>query len=114
MGGNVKIWKGVIIHSPNLVTIGDNTVLWSGNHIGHHSKIGDHVFLTSHIVVSGGVKIEPFSFIGVNATLRDHITIGEATLIGGGAIIMRDTKPLSVYIPQRDEPINKISSDLKI
>ncbi|WP_234798947.1 acetyltransferase, partial [Mycobacterium tuberculosis] len=55
------------------VSIGNNVTLWSGNHIGHHSTIHDHCFLASHIVVSGGVVIEEQSFIGVNATLRDHI-----------------------------------------
>ena len=34
------------------VEIGNNCVLWSGNHIGHHGKIDDHVFITSHCVVS--------------------------------------------------------------
>src|SRR5690606_25309931 len=31
------------------VTIGNNVTLWSGNHIGHHSTIGDHTFITSHV-----------------------------------------------------------------
>src|SRR2546423_10208 len=35
------------------VTIGNNVVMWSGNHIGHHSTIGDHVFIASHVVLSG-------------------------------------------------------------
>ena len=33
------------------VKIGNNCVLWSGNHIGHHSVIEDHVFVTSHCVI---------------------------------------------------------------
>jgi acyl-[acyl carrier protein]--UDP-N-acetylglucosamine O-acyltransferase len=33
--------------------IGNNVVMWSGNHIGHHGKIEDHVFFTSHVVLSG-------------------------------------------------------------
>jgi acetyltransferase-like isoleucine patch superfamily enzyme len=38
--------------------IGNNVVLWSGNHIGHHSEIKDHVFFTSHVVMSGHCTIE--------------------------------------------------------
>ncbi|HEU4932341.1 MAG TPA: acetyltransferase, partial [Pyrinomonadaceae bacterium] len=34
-------------------SIGNNVVLWSGNHIGHHSVIKDHVSFTSHVVLSG-------------------------------------------------------------
>ena len=35
------------------VKIGDDVVLWSGNHIGHHAEIGDHCFISSHVVISG-------------------------------------------------------------
>ena len=55
------------------VTIGNNVTLWSGNHIGHHSVIHDHTFVASHVVISGGVEIGEQCFVGVNATLRDHI-----------------------------------------
>ena len=49
--------------------------------------------------MSGFVTIEPYAFLGVNATLRDDITIAEATLVGAGAAIMRDTKPYEVHVP---------------
>ncbi|MEZ4692278.1 MAG: DapH/DapD/GlmU-related protein [Ignavibacteria bacterium] len=71
--------------------IGNNVVLWSGNHIGHDVEIDDHNFITSHAVVSGFVKIRNNCFIGVNATIRDGITIAPETLIAAGAIIMKDT-----------------------
>ena len=57
------------------VTIGNNVTLWSGNHIGHDATIEDHCFITSHVVVSGYVRVGTRSFIGVNATLRNSITI---------------------------------------
>ena len=44
-------------------TIGNNVVLWSGNHIGHHGQIKDHVFFTSHVVMSGHCVIEPYCFL---------------------------------------------------
>jgi sugar O-acyltransferase (sialic acid O-acetyltransferase NeuD family) len=79
------------------VRIGHNVTLWSGNHIGHHSVIEDDCFITSHVVVSGGVQVKPRCFIGVNATLRDHITIGESSIIGAGAVILGDVAPHSLY-----------------
>jgi sugar O-acyltransferase (sialic acid O-acetyltransferase NeuD family) len=79
------------------VTIGDNTVIWSGNHIGHHSVIGSHVFITSHVVISGHCHIGEHCFLGVNATLKDQITLAEGTLIGMGANITKSTEPWSLY-----------------
>jgi len=78
--------------------IGDNVVLWSGNHIGHHGKIDDHVFFTSHVVMSGNCHIKERAWIGVNATLRDGITIGEGSLIAMGSLITRNTEDDSFYM----------------
>jgi sugar O-acyltransferase (sialic acid O-acetyltransferase NeuD family) len=77
--------------------IGDNVVLWSGNHIGHHSTIGDHVMFTSHVVLSGHCTVGDYCYLGVNATIRDGLRLGEGTLVGMGACVGRDTEPWSVY-----------------
>jgi sugar O-acyltransferase (sialic acid O-acetyltransferase NeuD family) len=96
------------------VRIGNNVTLWSGNHIGHDVTIEDHCFLASHIVVSGHVRIRPFCFIGVNATLRNSITIAAATLIGAGAVIMKDTVEKGVYLPPRAELFHKSSDEITL
>lgn len=96
------------------VKIGNNVTLWSGNHIGHDSVIEDHCFITSHVVVSGHVHIHQHCFVGVNATLRNSITIAPETLIGAGAIIMKDTIEKGVYIPQRAELFGKKSDEIEL
>jgi sugar O-acyltransferase (sialic acid O-acetyltransferase NeuD family) len=96
------------------VKIGNNVTLWSGNHIGHDSVIGDHCFISSHVVVSGHVRIDQGCFIGVNATLRNSITIAEFTIIGAGALIMKDTAPRSVYLGTRAARFSKTSDDVNI
>ena len=55
--------------------IGNNVMLWSGNHIGHHGVIRDHVTFTSHVVMSGHCDIGSYSFLGVNATLRNGLKV---------------------------------------
>src|SRR5437016_3529422 len=96
------------------VKIGNNVTLWSGNHIGHDAVIEDHCFLASHIVVSGYVHICNNCFIGVNATLRNSITIAPETLIGAGAIIMKDTTEQGVYLPERAKLFTKQSSEIEL
>ena len=96
------------------VKIGNNVTLWSGNHIGHDAVIEDHCFLASHIVVSGYVRIGNNCFIGVNATLRNSITIAPETLIGAGAVIMKDTVEKGVYLPQRAELFSKKSDEIEL
>jgi sugar O-acyltransferase (sialic acid O-acetyltransferase NeuD family) len=77
--------------------LGDNVILWSGNHIGHHSTIGNHVMITSHVVLSGHCTVENYCYFGVNATIRDGLRLAEGTLVAMGACVGRDTEPWSVY-----------------
>jgi len=49
-------------------------------------------------VISGATKVEPYCFIGVNATLGHEITIGHDSFIGAGSLITKNVEPKSVYI----------------
>jgi len=79
-------------------TIGNNVVMWSGNHIGHHSIIKDHVFFTSHVVMSGHCEIGSYSFFGVNSTIRDYTQIAQGTLVGMASAITKETEEWGIYI----------------
>jgi sugar O-acyltransferase (sialic acid O-acetyltransferase NeuD family) len=96
------------------VRIGSNVTLWSGNHVGHDSVIEDHCFISSHVVISGHVRIGERSFIGVNATLRNGLTIAPGTLIGAGSVIMKNTKPDSVWMPERAKLFSKLSDEIDL
>ena len=77
--------------------IGDNVILWSGNHIGHHSIIKDHIMFTSHVVMSGHCTIENYAILGVNATIRDGLTIAEGTFVAMAASVIKNTEPWGLY-----------------
>jgi sugar O-acyltransferase (sialic acid O-acetyltransferase NeuD family) len=96
------------------VRIGSNVTLWSGNHIGHDAVIGDHTFISSHVVISGHVQVGASCFLGVNATLRNGIAIGDRTVIGAGALIMKDTPPGSVFLGARASRFAKDSDQVDL
>jgi sugar O-acyltransferase (sialic acid O-acetyltransferase NeuD family) len=91
------------------VQIGDNVTLWSGNHVGHHARIGANCFITSHVVISGGVQIGDNAFIGVNATLRDHVKVGARAVIGAGSLVLEDV-PEDGVIAARGTELSKVPS----
>ena len=115
---NVKVGKNCFILEDNtiqpFVSIGNNVVLWSGNHIGHHSVIKDHVLFTSHVVLSGHCVVEPYCFFGVNATLRDGLHFAEGTLVAMGACVTKDTEPWGIYTGVPAKKGEKLSKDLDI
>lgn len=90
---NVSIGENCFIFENNtiqyFVTIGDNVVLWSGNHIGHRTIIESNCWLTSQDVISGFCKIGEGSFIGVNATLGDNVTLGKDTVFGAASVTVK-------------------------
>jgi sugar O-acyltransferase (sialic acid O-acetyltransferase NeuD family) len=99
---DVGACKNLFIFEDNtvqpFVRIGHHVTMWSGNHVGHHSTIEDDVFISSHVVISGGCTIGRNSFLGVNATLRDHVRIGPYTVLGAGALVVKDTEEASLML----------------
>jgi sugar O-acyltransferase (sialic acid O-acetyltransferase NeuD family) len=97
-----KIGENCFILEDNTIQpfteIGNNVVMWSGNHIGHHGKIEDHVFFTSHVVLSGHCLVKERAWFGVNSTIRDFTTIGEGSLIAMGSVITKDTEDDGFYM----------------
>jgi sugar O-acyltransferase (sialic acid O-acetyltransferase NeuD family) len=109
---NVTLGEHVFIFENNtiqpFVTIESNVVLWSGNHIGHHSIIGESCFITSHVVISGWVRVGHHCFIGVNSTVANGISIGSYNWINSSCHINQDTAESLFYVEPQTEnkPLN--------
>lgn len=83
------------------VTLGDNVVLWSGNHIGHHTTIARDVFISSHVVVSGHCRVGSGSFLGVNSSLGNNVELGEDNWLMPGVNILKSTEPNQFWRPEK-------------
>jgi len=124
VSSRATVWPGFEL-KPNCLILEDNTIqpfatlganvtLWSGNHIGHHSRIEDNCFVTSHVVISGNVTVGDSSFIGVNSTLRDGITLGAGCLVGAGSLVMRDAPPDTLFKGDSTRPAKVAASQIKL
>lgn len=85
------------------VVIGNDVMIWSGNHIGHGTVIGDHTYIASHVVVSGHCKIGERCFFGVNATVKDFAVIGNDCFVAMAASVARDVGDGAVVLGQAGE-----------
>jgi sugar O-acyltransferase (sialic acid O-acetyltransferase NeuD family) len=110
---NVRIGDNCFIFENNVLQyhaqVGNNVVLWSGNHVGHRSVIHDHCFISSHVVLSGYCEVGENCFLGVNSCIGDRVKIGRDCVIGAGAVVVKDTEPGKVYRGIR-EPGSRVSS----
>jgi sugar O-acyltransferase (sialic acid O-acetyltransferase NeuD family) len=100
---NVEIGEHCFIFEDNtiqpFVKIENNVVLWSGNHIGHHSTIRANCFVSSHVVVSGFVDVGENCFLGVNSTIVNNVTIGMNCWLGPNVTIVRDAPEARFFKP---------------
>lgn len=98
---NVEIGENCFILEDNTLQpftkIGNNVIMWSGNHIGHQSKICDNCFITSHVVISGFCEIGENTFIGVNSSVADGIKIAKDNFIAMSSSINKNTLENSIY-----------------
>nr|WP_298927276.1 NeuD/PglB/VioB family sugar acetyltransferase [uncultured Allomuricauda sp.] len=74
--------------------IGDYFMLSIGSTVCHHVIIGNSVFISSGAHIGANLSIKRHAFIGIGATIKSNINeIGEKSLIGAGAVVIRDVEP---------------------
>ncbi len=103
VGENTFIFENNVVQP--FVSVGNNCVLWSGNHVGHRTVIRDNVFIASHAVISGYCDIGENCFIGVNATINDNVKVGSFCVVGSGGLITKDAEPERIYVSSPARPV---------
>lgn len=95
VGRNCFIMENNVVQP--YVRVGDNVIMWSGNHIGHHSTIEDDVFIASHVVIAGHCTIGKGAYLGVNSTIKDNTKIAPESFICMASAITQDTEAGKKY-----------------
>lgn len=95
-GDNTFIFENNVIQRG--VSIGNDVILWSGNHCGHYSAVEDHVFFASHVVIAGDARIGEASFMGANSYVNVGIAVGRDCVVGAGSTVLADTEDGGVYV----------------
>lgn len=93
IGENVLITEDAVLQP--YVTIGDNCILLAPR-VGHHSTVGKNCLL-SCCYLAGDVNVGNESFLGMNSTIKQGVSIAEKNIIGMGCSITADTGPEDVY-----------------
>lgn len=93
IGENCFVLEGSVIQP--FVEIGNDVIIWNG-HVGHHSVLKEHIFMTKAILC-GHTLVENYCFIGVGAAVAECVTLAEGTFIAMNAAVIMNTQPWSVY-----------------
>ena len=103
-GNHAEIGENSFVFEHNTiqyhVKIGNNVVLWSGNHVGHRTVIHDHCWICSHVVISGFCEIGESCFLGVNTALGNHLKVADDVVLAVNAGTVKDLTE-SIWVLQQ-------------
>lgn len=92
------------------VTVGNNVVMWSANHIGDLAVIEDDVWISSGVILSGEVTIGTGSFVAVGVTFANSVRVGARSYIGPRALITADTAEGAVHLVEATPRVDGVDS----
>ena len=85
--GNVFM-AGVVINSSS--KIGNHCIINTSASVDHDCEIGDFVHISPQAALAGNVKVLEGAQIGIGACVKQDITIGKWSVIGAGAVVIKD------------------------
>lgn len=91
---NLQIGAGCIISQGCILTtdiiLGQHVLLNLGCTIGHDAVLEDFCSLMPHANVGGAAHLERGVYLGTNATVINHVQVGARTIVGAGAVAVRN------------------------
>ncbi len=70
--------------------VGSHVALRSGCEIGHDSTVEDFAFIGAGAIVCGYCTIRRGAYLAPGATVLDGITVGSYSVVGLGAVVLKD------------------------
>lgn len=61
-------------------------------HIGHDVYLGKNVEITAGSIIGGFARLEDHSYVGINASVRNRISLGKNSIIGMGATVTKSVE----------------------
>jgi len=90
----------------SLTVLGDDIFLMQGVHIPHDAQISNKVVITPMCALAGVVKILEGANLALGCTVTQYSVIGQYSIVAMGAAVMKNVKPFSRYIPNKEISVN--------
>ncbi len=103
IGAGCVVYPGGFIGAN--VVIGDGVMCLSRCVINHEAVIENGVCLASGVTLAGGVHIEADCYLGQACSVRQSLRIAQHSVIGMGAVVIKDVPPNSVMAGNPAKPL---------
>jgi sugar O-acyltransferase (sialic acid O-acetyltransferase NeuD family) len=111
---HVELGAGTLVLAKAVIniqsTLGRSCIVNTAATVDHDCHLGDFVHVAPGSHCAGGVKLENQVFMGIGSAAIPGVTIGENTIVGAGATVVRS---LSANVTAIGTPAKVISQDGK-
>jgi UDP-N-acetylglucosamine acyltransferase len=76
--------------------VGSDNYLMQHSHVGHDSRVANHVILVSGALLGGHASVDDRALVSGNALVHQFVRVGTLSLMQGGAAISKDLPPFTV------------------
>ncbi len=88
IGEGTVVFAGVVVNAGARVNPG--AILNSACSVDHDCLLGDAVHISPGARLAGGVQVGDLSWIGIGASVRQQIRIGQRVMVGAGSAVVGD------------------------
>ncbi len=109
ISSSVHLGQGVaIMAGANLgpeTRLGDGVIVNTHASVDHDGQLADFCHLAPGVTLAGCVKVGARTFVGTGTSVIPQVTLGEDSVIGAGAVVVRDLPPgvVAYGIPARPQ-----------
>jgi len=105
LGKNVVIAAGAVVCAH--CRIDDSCIINTASIIDHESAIGRATHVCPGARLAGRVVVEDFAFVGIGATIVQCLTIGRGSVVGAGAVVLRDVPAFTTVVGVPARPVRE-------
>jgi sugar O-acyltransferase (sialic acid O-acetyltransferase NeuD family) len=101
IGRGTVVFAGVVVNTGSV--IGENVILNTACTVDHDCKVRSHAHICPGAHLGGTVTVGEGAFVGIGSTIIHNRTVGEWSIVGGGAAVVRDvpSRTTAVGVPTR-------------
>ena len=109
VAGDVSLGAGTVIMAGGAINpgarVGRCCIINTNASLDHDSTLDDFASLAPAVAVGGNCQIGAYAAIGIGASLRHGIEVGEHAVIGAGSVVVRPIPPFAVAYGVPAKPI---------